>query len=130
MKAQIEAVNRRLLKEDRIAICPQFGCNYIKRIKPLKFKFFGFKKYPICSKHKMSLIFIDEFAGKFIKGVNACLFDITSLPPRDLINSIKNSSPNEVELFINAWIYCIPIGRGARIELIFVILGIIWKFFL
>ena len=115
MKAQIEAVNRRLLKEDHIAICPQFGCNYIKRIKPLKFKFFGFQKYPICSKHKMSLIFIDEFAGKFIKGVNACLFDITSLPPRDLINSIKNSSPDEVELFINAWIYCIPIGRGARI---------------
>ncbi len=115
MNSQIETVNRKVLQEERIAICSQFGCNYIKKVKPLKFKIFGFRKYPKCSNHHIPLVFIDEFVGKFITGVNACLFDISSLPPKQLIDLIKQSSPEEMNLFINAWMYSSPIGRGAEI---------------
>ena len=115
MNSQIETVNRKVLQEERIAICSQFGCNYIKKVKPLKFKIFGFRKYPKCSNHHISLVFIDEFVGKFITGVNACLFDISSLPPKQLLNLIKHSAPEEMSLFVNAWMYSSPIGRGAEI---------------
>ncbi|TKJ22166.1 MAG: hypothetical protein CEE42_13205 [Promethearchaeota archaeon Loki_b31] len=115
MNSQIETVNRKVLQEESIAICSQFGCNYIKKIKPLKFKIFGFRKYPKCSNHHIPLVFIDEFVGKFITGVNACLFDISSLPPKQLLDQIKHSSPEEMSLFVNAWMYSSPIGRGAEI---------------
>jgi hypothetical protein len=50
MKAHSQA-NRKSLEEDRIAICPKFGCEKLTRVKPLKFGFFGFNKYPKCKKH-------------------------------------------------------------------------------
>jgi len=81
MKVVTEIVCRRELKEERIAICTHFGCTLIKKIKPLKFGFLGFNKYPKCSKHKVPLVFIDEFVGTFIEAVNACLFDVSSFPP-------------------------------------------------
>ena len=39
-------VSRKTLEEDRIAICPTFGCKSIKRVKPLKIRFIGFGKNP------------------------------------------------------------------------------------
>jgi hypothetical protein len=108
-------VSRKTLKEDRIAICPQFGCKTLKRVKPLKLGFLGFQKYPKCSKHKTPLIFIEEFIGGFLNAVNACLFDFSSLPPKSLINMIQKKIPQELSTFINGWMYCSPIGRGAQI---------------
>jgi len=115
MNTKIESVNRGMLNEERIAICSHFGCGTIKKVKPLKFGSFGFRKYPKCSKHKLSLVFVDEFVEQFICSVNACLFDLSSLPPKDLVNSITEDVPEELELFINVWMYCSPIGRGAQI---------------
>lgn len=76
MKVLIDSVNKKELREERIAICPQFGCNTIKKIKPLKFRFLGFNRYPKCSKHKIHLVFVDEFIGTFVESVSACTFDI------------------------------------------------------
>jgi hypothetical protein len=115
MNNRIEIINKKMLEEDRIAICPQIGCNFIKRVKPLKFGFFGSRKYPKCSKHKTPLVFAEEFVGNFIRAVNACLFDISSLPPRDLVILIKKKAPEDLLAFINGWMYCNPIGRGAQI---------------
>jgi len=53
--------NRITVKERRIAICPHFGCSYLKKAKPLKFGILGLHKYPKCSKHGLPLVFIDEF---------------------------------------------------------------------
>ena len=44
-------VSRKTVREDRVAICPNFGCEYMKRVKPLKFRFIGFGKFPKCKKH-------------------------------------------------------------------------------
>jgi hypothetical protein len=104
-----------MLKEERIAICSHFGCGTIKKVKPLKFRSLGFRKYPKCSKHKLSLVFVDEFIEQFISSVNSCLFDISSLPPKDLVNYISKDAPEELKLFINVWMYCSPIGRGAQV---------------
>ena len=106
------SVKRKDLEEERIAICPQFSCKYIKRVKPLKFKFFGFGKYPKCKKHHLPLVFIDEFIGRFLTGVNACMFDISSLPPEDLLDQIKKEDPNGLSSFVNLWMYSNPFGRG------------------
>ena len=111
----IESVSRKMLKEERIAICSHFGCGTIKKVKPLKFGSMGFRKYPKCSKHKLSLVFVDEFIEQFISSVNSCLFDISSLPPKDLVNSVTKDAPEELKLFINVWMYCSPIGRGAQV---------------
>jgi len=108
-------VSRKTVNEDRIAICPQFGCKHLEKVKPLKFGFLGFRKYPKCSKHKIHLIFVDEFIGDFLHAVNACLFDLSSLPPENLRSVIKKKTPNELITFINGWMYCNPIGRGAQI---------------
>ena len=108
-------VSRKTVKEDRIAICPQFGCTHLKKVKPLKFGFLGFRKYPKCSKHKFPLVFVDEFIGNFLHAVNACLFDTSSLPPEDLISLIKTCAPESLKSFVNGWMYCNPIGRGAQI---------------
>ena len=108
-------VSRKSVKEDRIAICPHIGCTHLEKVKPLKFGFLGFRKYLICSKHKISLVFVDNFIGNFFHAVNACLFDISCLPPEDLINMIKTRAPDGLRTFLNGWIYSNPIGRGAQI---------------
>jgi hypothetical protein len=108
-------VSRKTVNEDRIAICPQFGCTHLEKVKPLKFGILGFRIYPKCSKHKIPLIFVDEFIGDFLYAVNACLFDFSSIPPKNLGNLIKTKFPNELITFINGWMYCNPIGRGAQI---------------
>ncbi len=108
-------VSRKTAKEDRIAICPHFGCTHLEKVKPLKFGFFGFRKYPKCSKHKSPLVFVDEFVANFLHAVNTCLFDISSLPPENLTSLIKTRAPNGLKDFVNGWMYCNPIGRGAQI---------------
>lgn len=108
-------VSRKTVKEARIAICPQFGCTYLEKVKPLKYSFIGFRKYPKCSKHKFPLVFVEEFIDDFIHAINACLFDISSLPPEDLTRLIKRKAPDDLDAFFNGWMYCNPIGRGAQI---------------
>lgn len=108
-------VSRKTVNEDRIAICPHFGCKHLEKVKPLKFGFLGFRKYPKCSKHKIPLIFINEFIGDFLHAVIACLFDLSSVPPKNLRSVIKKKIPNEQKSFINGWMFCNPIGRGAQI---------------
>ena len=115
MRQNIGQVDRKEVEEDRIAICPKFGCKHLEKIKPLKFGVFGFRKYPICPKHKLALVFVDEFIENFIQAVDACLFDISGLPPQNLLNLIKEQSPIDLNAFINGWVYCTPIGRGAQI---------------
>ncbi len=108
-------ISRKSIKEDRIAICPHFGCTHLKKVKPLKLGVFGFQKYPKCLKHRISLVFVDEFIGNFIQAVNACLYDKSSLPPNNLVNEVKDTMPNEVLAFINCWMYSSSIGRGAQV---------------
>ena len=108
-------VSRKMVEKERIAICPQFGCKHLEKVKPLKFGVLGFRKYPKCSNHKNPLVFVDEFIGDFINAVNACLFDKSSLPPEDIICLININAPDEIKPFINGWMYCNPIGRGAQI---------------
>jgi hypothetical protein len=108
-------VSRKLVKEHRIAICPYLGCSYLKKVKPLKLGIFGFRKYPKCSLHKIPLVFIDEFIGNLFVAVNACLFDTSSLPPISLMDLVREKAPDEIIKFINEWMYCNPIGRGAQI---------------
>ncbi len=108
-------VSRKSLEEDRIAICPKFGCESLTRVKPLKFGFLGFGKYPKCKKHKMPLIYIDERIGDFVDAALSCLFDISSLPPKNLLSMISEKIPNELDTFVKIWISCITIGRGAPI---------------
>lgn len=107
--------SRKSLKEDRIAICPKYGCQTVKKLKPLKFGLFGIHKYPLCAEHKIHLVFIDEFIGDFLKSINACLFDLSILPPKDLVNLVKISSPSTFTSFFHRWLYCSPIGRGVDI---------------
>ena len=75
-------VSRKTVREDRIAICPKFGCELLKRVKPLKFGFLGFGKYPKCKKHHVPLVYIDERIGDFVDGALACLFDKAGLKPK------------------------------------------------
>jgi hypothetical protein len=103
------------VREDRIAICPKFGCESLKRVKPLKFGFLGFGKYPKCKKHHVPLVYIDERIGDFVDGALACLFDKAGLPPNDLIECIKLKHSKEITSFLRGWVYCITIGRGAPI---------------
>ncbi len=108
-------VSRKVVKEDRIAICPQIGCIHLEKVKPLKFGILGFRKYPKCSEHKIPLIFVEEFIGNLFEAVNTCIFDISSLSPETLIDLIKTSASDELIKFINGWMYCNPIGRGAQV---------------
>lgn len=111
----LSEVNRKVIKEDRIAICPQFGCSHIEKIKPLKLGFIGFRKYPKCSIHKYPLVFVDQFIDKFIRAVKACVLDRSSCPPEKLLGIVKTIAPDDLIPFINGWMYCIPFGRGAQI---------------
>jgi hypothetical protein len=108
-------VSRKDLGEDRIAICSKFGCDSMKRVKPLKFGFFGFGKYPICKKHRIPLVYVDERIGEFVDGALACLFDKAGLPPNDLLTIITAEYPDELKSFIHGWVYCITVGRGAPV---------------
>ena len=108
-------VSRRNIKKDRIAICPHFGCKYLEKVKPIKMSFLSFRKYPKCPKHRLALVFVDVFIGNFFDAVNACLFDVSSLPPNLLISKIRSDIPDELESFINLWLYSNPIGRGGQI---------------
>ena len=114
MKAHSQ-VYRKSLEEDRIAICPKFGCETLTRIKPLKFGFFGFNKYPKCKKHGTPLVYIDERISIFIDAALSCLFDKAGLPPEDLLTLVKKEFPKDLQSFIHSWVYCITIGRGAPI---------------
>ena len=67
--------NRKAVKEDRIAICPQFGCSHLEKIKPLKLGFIGLRKYPKCSKHQYPLVFVDHFIDNFLRAIRACIYD-------------------------------------------------------
>jgi len=108
-------VSRRNIKKDRIAICPCFGCKYLEKVKPIKMSFLSFRKYPKCPKHRLALVFVDEFIGNFFDAVKACLFDDSSLPPNILISKIRSDTPDDLKSFINLWIYSNPIGRGGQI---------------
>ncbi len=108
-------VSRKTVGEDRVAICPNFGCGYMTRVKPLKMRFFGFGKYPKCKKHHIPLVYTDERIGDFTDAALACLFDKAGLPPNELIESVKLKFPNEIKSFIEGWVYCITVGRGAPI---------------
>lgn len=108
-------VTRKTLGEDRIAICPKFGCESITRVKPLKFGFLGFGKYPKCKKHHIPLVYVDERIGDFVDAALACLFDRAGLPPNDLLKIISTKFPMDLKTFLQGWIYCITVGRGARI---------------
>jgi hypothetical protein len=114
MKAYTD-VSRKTVGEDRIAICPIFGCEFISRVKPLKFGFLGFGKYPKCKKHRIPLVYIDERIKDFVDAALACLFDKSGLPPSELHESIKSKFPDEFNSFIEGWVYCITVGRGAPI---------------
>ena len=108
-------VSRKTVGEDRIAICSIFGCESIKRVKPLKFGFFGFGKYPKCKKHHVFLVYIDERIGDFVDGVLACLFDKAGLPPSDLLDCVRSKYTEELDSFVRGWVYCITVGRGVPI---------------
>lgn len=96
-----------------MAICPKYGCHTVEKLKPAKLGIFSIRKYPKCKIHKMYLVFVEEFIGDFLKSVNACLFDKTALPPKNLLNMIKLSNPEIYSSFYNRWLYCSPMGRGA-----------------
>ncbi len=110
-----QEAKRMTTRELRIAVCPHFGCSYLKKVKPLRFGLLGLHKYPKCSKHGFPLVFIDEFIGNFIKAVNACLYDKGGLPPEKLIDVLKVVSPEDLKSFVNAWMHCNPIGRGSQL---------------
>ena len=108
-------VSRKTVGEDHIAICPEFGCEFMTRVKPLKFGFLGFGKYPKCKKHHIPLVYIDERIGDFVDAALACLFDKAGLPPDELLELIKSKFPDEFTSFAEGWLYCITVGRGAPI---------------
>ena len=108
-------VSRKTVGEDRVAICPNFGCEFITRVKPLKLRFLGIGKYPKCKKHHIPLVYVDERIGVFVDAALACFFDKAGLPPSELFEDVKSRFPNELEAFLMGWIYCITVGRGAPI---------------
>lgn len=108
-------VSRKTVREDRVAICPNFGCEHMRRVKPLKFRFLGFGKYPKCKKHHIPLVYVDERIGDFVDAVLACFFDKAGLPPNDLLEGVKSQFSDEISSFVEGWVYCITVGRGAPI---------------
>ena len=108
-------VSRKTVGEDRVAICPNFGCEFMRRVKPLKFRFLGFGKHPKCKKHHIPLVYVDERIGVFVDAALACFFDKAGLPPSELLEDVKSRFPDESESFLMGWIYCITVGRGAPI---------------
>ncbi len=109
------SVLRKSVGEDRVAICPIFGCQFMIRVKPLKFRFLGFGKHPKCKKHRIPLVYVDERIGDFVDAALACFFDKAGLPPSELLEDIKSKFPDEVTSFVEGWVYCITVGRGSPI---------------
>ncbi len=114
MKAYTD-VSRKTVGEDRVAICPNFGCEFMTRVKPLKLRYFGFGKYPKCKKHHIPLVYVDERISDFVDAALACLFDKAGLPPNELLEGVRSKFPDEVTSFVEGWVYCITVGRGAPI---------------
>ena len=108
-------VSRKDVKEDRIAICPKYGCKYMTRVKPLKLRFFGFGKHPKCKKHHLHLVYIDDMIGNLTDSALACFFDKSVLPSNELIEGICAKFPQEIESFMRGWTNCITIRRGAPV---------------
>ncbi|TKJ24758.1 MAG: hypothetical protein CEE42_09610 [Promethearchaeota archaeon Loki_b31] len=108
-------VSRKNVGEDRVAICPNFGCEYMTRVKPLKFRFLGFGKHPKCKKHRIPLVYVDKRIGDFMDAALACFFDKAGLPPSELLEDVKSKFPDEFNSFVEGWMYCITVGRGAPI---------------
>jgi len=108
-------VSRKNVGEDRVAICPNFGCEYMTRVKPLKLRFLGFGKHPKCKKHRIPLVYVDERIGDFVDAALACLFDKAGLPPSELLEDVNSKFPDELNSFVEGWVYCITVGRGAPI---------------
>ncbi|MBD3341440.1 MAG: hypothetical protein GF353_20205, partial [Candidatus Lokiarchaeota archaeon] len=108
-------VSRKALKQDRVAMCSCFGCKTVKRVKPLKFGFFGFGRHPKCKVHRVPLVYLDERIGEFVSGTLACLFDKSGLPPKELVVLVKDKFPDDLNAFVSAWVYSIIIGRGAPV---------------
>ena len=108
-------VSRKTVGEDRVAICPNFGCKYMTRVKPLKMRFLGFGKHPKCKKHHIPLVYVDERISDFVDAALACLFDKAGLPPNDLLEGVNSKFPDEIISFVEGWVYCITIGRGAPV---------------
>ncbi len=106
---------RKGLKGDRVAVCPKFGCSTLEKLKPLKLGLFGIQKYPKCKDHKIHLVFVDEFIGDFLQSVNACLFDNSIAPPKDLLELVIEESPKNLLSVYHKWMYCSSLGRGAKI---------------
>jgi len=93
-------VSRKTVGENRVAICPNFGCEYMTRVKPLKLRFLSFGKYPKCKKHRIPLVYINERIGDFVDGALACFFDKAGLPSSELLEGVKLRFPNELESFL------------------------------
>jgi len=108
-------VSRKTVGEDRVAICQNFGCEYMRRVKPLKFRLLGFGKYPKCKKHRIPLVYVDERICDFVDAALACLFDKAGLPPRELIEGVKSKFSDELDSFVEGWVYSITVGRGVPI---------------
>ena len=106
-------VSRRTVGEDRVAICPSFGCEYMTRVRPFKFRFLGFNRYPKCKSHHIPLVYIDERIGDFVDAALACLFDKAGLPSPEILEGVKSRFPDEFTSFVEGWVYCITVGRGA-----------------
>jgi len=75
----------------------------------------GFGKYPKCKKHHIPLVYVDERIGDFVDAALACLLDKAGLPPSELLASVKSKFLDELNLFVQGWVYCITVGRGASI---------------
>ena len=114
MNEKLRAANRKTVGQDRIAICPMYGCDVKKKLKPLKFGLFGFSKRPHCSQHQCSLVYVDELAEEFFSACTSCLFDRSALPPASLLEQLKLNDAGYVSEIIDAWIYCSSTGRNGR----------------
>ena len=115
MNEKLRAANRKTVQHDRIAICPIYGCEMKKKLKPLKFGLFGFSKHPRCSQHQRSLVYADELVEEFFSACTSCLFDRSALPPSSLLEQLELKDSEYIPHFIDAWIYCSGTGRNGRV---------------
>ena len=115
MNEKLLVANRKTVEHDRIAICPIYGCDMKKKLKPLKFGLFGFSKHPMCSRHQRSLVYADELVEEFFSACTSCLFDRSALPPSSLLEQLRLKDSEYIPYFIDAWIYCSSTGRNGRV---------------
>ena len=67
-------VSRKTVREDRIAICPKFGCEFMKRVKPLKMRFIGFGKHPKCKYCRLNLQYFETILRKYLEILKIRIF--------------------------------------------------------